>query len=610
MNGSKRLLILLLCLLLGAAGAVAVNSLDAGNDTAATAAATLPDITTVLPATQALAALTETVPEVTEPRTVPDIPDITTVAEISATQPESAGTTTAAPAQETAAPPSRDTILGYTAVTITPGVINEDSLTDKDDRKVYAFTLDTSAGVRTLVTHSAKEGAGYLWFFYLYEVYKSGGDTGETSYRFLSKQSVAQSEESSLSALTGLYPGSYIIVATCGTVFSDEYFDLTLKADTEGYYEQEPNDNIFAYNEIMTDRPVTGVSSNIGLLDEDWFMFTLTETTVVNIRFAHDVKKIETVAWLLELTDGKGNSYYFDRSLVVDEENLSGDICLPAGNYFYSVKANISNYTEYTVTVNTRDAAGYETEYNDAPQTANRLEFSRWSVSVRGSVSDRLGATDKDWFYFDIPASGIVSVSLQHDDYERSRDAWRVLLYNESNEAVWSQNSALNETTVVSPYIGLDAGRYYLRVDADNLLINNGTYTLNIQYSALDGWESERNNSLSAADEITVGEQISGCIVTTGIDFDEDLYCFTVEESAGYIVSFSHTAIDGAEQGWLIDVLDADGEKLTGFDSLYHDGNRRSDVLLLEPGRYYVRISSGLHFSPRRYTVEIIKTQG
>jgi cyanophycinase len=114
-----------------------------------------------------------------------------------------------------------------------------------------------------------------------------------------------------------------------------------------------------------------------------------------------------------------------------------------------------------------------ESENNDRESAADGPIGS--GVRVSGSLSS---TRDIDWFYFDLPAAGTVSISLNHgtaNDFD-----WA--LYQSAGGAVTSGKTT--NIPEAGSYSATAVGRYYLKLTAFR---GSGSYTLDVTYPSSGG---------------------------------------------------------------------------------------------------------------------------
>jgi cyanophycinase len=119
-----------------------------------------------------------------------------------------------------------------------------------------------------------------------------------------------------------------------------------------------------------------------------------------------------------------------------------------------------------------------ESETNDRESQADGPVGA--GVRVSGSLSS---TSDIDWFYFDLPATGTVTVSLNH----ASGSDFDWALYKSSGGAVTSGKST--NIPEAGSYNATTTGRYYLKLTAYR---GSGAYTLDVGYPGGGGGSGGR----------------------------------------------------------------------------------------------------------------------
>lgn len=265
----------------------------------------------------------------------------------------------------------------------------------------------------------------------------------------------------------------------------------------------------------------------------------------------------------------------------------SVDIGVMPGNYRIVVEPSATNLTtlSYTLKVCFTAAADHEIECND---TKARYTELYTAVPMKGSASYFPDKQDTDWYMFRLPSQGYIDVSFEHPDMNGMTVAWKVTVTNESGYVIYAENSALSSTKLSSGKIGLKAGVYYISVAAR--VYTDCGYTLTVTRSNADNYETERNNTKSNADILTLNSTTYGSLVSLNETFDIDYYKFTLTD-AGYItINFAHEPDENNPDrtGWNIKLTDKDGKVIYHTTSAWGHETDKSPSLGLEAGTYYI----------------------
>ncbi len=489
---------------------------------------------------------------------------------------------------------------------ILPNGSASDSLWNINDCRAYSLRVSERGIIDVGFSFNVSETAGTPWIVYLYEAYSSDGSGGVDSYRRLYSMNISSSNPETQSEKIGVYPGEYIILVKAGNVCSVDEYTLRAGFSSGIAWEAEPNDTMNRYTELPLGVKTGGNCRDAVGGDDDWYMVELPERGVIDIVFEHSDEQLPQVGWFVTLVNGSGDIIYRGRSYYKDVLISSGEIGLEEGCYFIKVSSHIYTAADYYITCKYEAVRTYETEMNDTPETADIFYLNGDEAGISGSISDKDAVPDKDYYRFEPDRAGVISLSFIHGDYGRNRDGWRVSLTDENGRVLYSLVSEWSDTAVTSPQIGVAKGVYYLKVDAEDMLLNSGTYIIGISYASGENWETERNDTFETADEIKLNEKIYGSLISAGMDYDADYFRFTVEKKAPVQIVFSHNGLAQDYEGWVVSLYNSDGKKITGFTSKWSDVEISSELINLAPGEYYIAVETGARFTDIKYSVAAV----
>ena len=497
-----------------------------------------------------------------------------------------------------------DVITELPVKEITANTIYKDCLESASDMKLYEFTISSRCGLSIEFTHKTDDtDTATGWGLYLFEKYSKTGDGKNYGYRLVNKYSADISELTTTTSFSGVYPGEFVFVVTAGSTFTATEYMFKLTADYTNLYEAEPNNEKAYYTEILTDSTYKGISNSTQQVDNDWYLFTLKENGGIDIEFEYGRGSLSQVLWFVTLENEAGECFYRSRIYGNDTSASSGEIGLPSGNYLICVETYTQNDIQYSLTVKTADVS--EVEFNDTLETAEELEFTE-SVAVKsGSISERRGSYDIDYYTFETENDGVFVLSFGHHTYARTDTGWEITVTDEDGHIIFYDVSYWNEGSKVAPLMGVNAGKYYIKIDADGMRYCNATYTLKLGVVETDLWETENNDTTDTADKISLDTPISGTLVNNKLDYDTDYYCIDITEKTYAYLNFSHSNLGTQDEGWIITITNEDGKELDSFTSKWVDTKRLSKLLTLNPGRYYISVDTGLHFNNKKYTLKL-----
>ncbi len=510
------------------------------------------------------------------------------------------GNMTAAFTLENAAGAGVRTRAGQRTFVITPNGVYGNSLSSPTETVVYQFTLTERGVLRYGIATDVTEDAD--WRVRLYQEYYVNGNYGETAMRTLDELEYAAGSASAASTGIGLAPGNYELRVSAGSRFSTFAYHITMDFTPSLEYEIEYNNTRTRYTELYADRPMRGSASYIeGVQDEDWFLLRVYYAGAYQIVFTHPDCKLNTVAFKISLFTEDMKELYSDNSLMNSTGIGSGLIGLPAGVYYIQVQARVYADCDYTLSVQSA-YEDCETEPNDAPALATPIKSGK---PLYGALSPRAGSADKDYYKFTLPAPGTVEITLKNTDPVKEGKGYvrRLLLADALGHPVLSMLLADDADGIAPQKTGLAAGDYYLVVNNADLYQDNGGYQISYTYTPDDAWEREYNNLDAWANDLAPDTPVTGTITDHGSVFDEDWFAFTLNEACAVEVRLSHEALEGEADIFAFALyngaLERVGEQTVSFANAAEVSARYD----LQPGVYYVKVTSGRYSPSIPYTL-------
>lgn len=505
-----------------------------------------------------------------------------------------------------------DTNEETAGTTIIPVKINNsirDALTSVISKNVYTFSVDERGVIIYAFNHTQSQERDCMWYITLYEEYSPDGTGDTTDFRELEKVTYSSVGTACQSTAIGVSPGNYRISVECVSGFISDKYDLAIGFAQADNYEVEPNNTKTRYTELSLDVTLNGSASSYGddENDVDWYMFEITETGYAVLYFEHEADtqtdSTSNVAWRIKLTDMQGNEYYYASSGMEKATINSGVMGLTPGYYFVTVYSHVFSGVTYALNVSFTKDSAIERELNDSLDTATLITVNKETV---GSLTARNDVSDRDYYSFTMEDDGFVVIDFKHEALSESKDGWHITLINENGDTLYTSVSDWSENELLSPNIGITAGKYYILIDSDNIYHNNIIYRLIIMTEQDGVWESEPNNSPATANLITFGSMVNGSLVATGIDYDADYYKVQTENSGTIQVSFNHILTGEADkEGWIISLLDKDGNVIASQTSNW-DSEEVTFTADVESGTYFILVETGLFFNSDRYTLTVL----
>ena len=346
--------------------------------------------------------------------------------------------------------------------------------------------------------------------------------------------------------------------------------------------------------------------------DEDFYKLTVTESGLITISLAHDVKTgADPVMsyFVVTATDSTGKEIDSVKSAGT-QATVSFDFSVNPGVYYISIeKGNVLDETlEYTLSAKISKTALFEKEPNNVTSQATALTLSK-----KGDTKLYYGAiTENDVDYYlvtfaspSLATFGIYNTASQTGNYTATLIKVVDGLNGETSEKViGSIEIEDGETVKDSPVFGVNGGTYYLKVEGVNK--STGGYQVRVFAGASNSTdEYEYNNEEKYANVLNAGKTISANISFAA---DVDMYKFTApEKNNGYEISIAD--YDGKKEvangQWTITVTNGNGdivkEKVTAFNS--ETTTVSTDVLA--SGTYYISVAKGDVFTGETYKISL-----
>ncbi|MBR5234070.1 MAG: hypothetical protein IKW03_07650 [Clostridia bacterium] len=499
-----------------------------------------------------------------------------------------------------------DNDVSHDGTIVVPALLNNimrDSLSTTVSKKVYTFTADERGAVVYAFNHNQATNTACLWYITLYEEYSPDGTGKTTAYRELNRLSYEYIGRGVQSSTIGVLPGNYRLVVECVSGHTADKYDVLIGFTATNAYETECNDSHSRYTHLPLNKTLNGGASiySDDAKDTDCYLFRITDDGYTVFYFDHeeDAEGVNgTIAWRITLEDTDGNEYFYATSEMSKTSINSGIMGLPKGYYYLTVYSHNYSRVGYSVNVSFTKDDAVESEPNDTRETADIIELNTEKV---GSLTYRSDKSDRDWFTFEMKKNGFVVLDFIHEGLVDDKDGWNIRISSEDGRVAYSTVSEWNQAVLQSPSIGLEAGRYYISIDSDNLYHNPIVYRLILMSVDSADWETEPNNDPETADIISIGETVNGTMVEMGTDFDKDYFAIDIETAGKLNVAFGHVITEeSGKEGWVVSIVNSEGYVVQTVSS---DWDSKAVALSadVKAGRYYILVETGLYFNTARY---------
>ena len=247
------------------------------------------------------------------------------------------------------------------------------NLVDSYDEDWYVFTLSSPGYVSISFSHDYVDSAYEYWRVTLCD---DDGDAITDYWQYKGNTTKTIKTQN-----IGLPAGTYHIkIEPYGTRTVNYKFKVNFTSSS--IWERENNDYYSRADRISLNKMYYGTIMDSS--DEDWYKFTLSSKTTVNIAFEHTFVDSSSERWRVTLCDDDGEAitdywqYKGDKKGVVKTQNIT----LPKGTYHLKVEPYITSTVNYKIGVY---------EYIAAPKL-NKIQNTASGVNIQwGQVSNATG---------------------------------------------------------------------------------------------------------------------------------------------------------------------------------------------------------------------------
>lgn len=312
----------------------------------------------------------------------------------------------------------------------------------------------------------------------------------------------------------------------------------------------------------------------------------------ISIDFEHEVFEEDDNAWRITLFDFNEKELYRFSSRLNERKVSSPSIGLSRDTYYVRIDRPIT-YTysdeDYSLRVNHTESRHWEQEPNNTALTATPMSLNRFY----GGSLQRFD--DEDYFSFDLSADGYIGIEFTHDRFDNSANGWRITLLNEDRVEIYSFSSAWNEPEIKTANIGLERGKYFIRIDSPLIYSHNSNdYRVKVNYNQDNNREVEPNDDRASATEIRLNRSYRGSLHSSS---DTDYYIFDMPNRDTVDIYFEHETVSVSRPGWRITLLDRDGARIDSFSSRLDNSKTQLRDIELSEGKYFARIENPVTYA-------------
>ena len=379
--------------------------------------------------------------------------------------------------------------------------------------------------------------------------------------------------------------------------------------------EAEPNNAITTATELNLDKGIKGKISDAN--DEDYYALTVAESGLITVSLAHDVKTSADPVmpyFVATALSADGETEIDSVKSAGTDSKVSFDFSVNAGVYYIKVEmGNVLDETlEYTLTAKINKTALIEKEPNDTTSQATTLKLSK-----KGETNLYYGAiTDGDVDYyavtFDAPSLatfGIYNTASKNGNYT----ATLIKIVDGINGETLPKEVGVieikdGETVKDSPLLGVNGGKYYLKVEGVGA--STGGYQVRVYAGSSNSTdEYEYNNIDKYANLLNAGKYFTGNIFADDDLYkDVDVFKFKApKKNNGYdIVLADYDGKKDVVNGqWTIEVTNENGDVINAKTTVLNTETVTVSTDVLAEGTYYITITAGNVFTGETYKVSL-----
>ncbi len=394
-------------------------------------------------------------------------------------------------------------------------------INSSEDVDYFTFTTAKDGLITVTVEHEAKAEA--IGTYFTAEISDENG-------KALASFAVAANEAAVSSPAFGAVAGKYFVKMTKGSVCdSTVEYKIAVAVNEEAFSEYEANDTREKATEIELSSK-TSLKKYIGTIpagatDVDYYKFNIEKPGYLYIFVENDAAFKGSYAVELETYSEGSNGLtewkkFGKFEIAKEDATVKSPSIGVAGNseFYLSVTGTEGGYKLYAVYVEDSQS---EAEYNDAVAFATALSEGGL---VYSSVFDK---NDVDYYAVEVAEKTKYTVTVKADPKTVTTDAqWKVTVLNSKNEVVSGPVTATKAKAAEVELSGLEAGKYYVKVEAGDILntniytvalANDGADTDNMTFKELLGsikWKTFLDNFASWIGQVNIKQIVKDIVAS------------------------------------------------------------------------------------------------
>ncbi len=361
-----------------------------------------------------------------------------------------------------------------TAKSISINKFYTDNMSDVYDIDYYKFTISNTSKININFKHDMVDSY-YNNTYWKINIYDQGGN------ELINVEAKAHNTNTT-SCNVGVPVGTYYIKIedySSGGCHSSIDYSFKINCTSERYWETEINNQYSTADSINLNTYYYG--SMLDGSDLDYYKFTISNTSKININFKHDMvdSYYNNTYWKINIYDQGGNELINVEAKAHNTNTTSCNVGVPVGTYYIKIEDYSSggchSSIDYSFKINCTSERYWETEINDQYSTADNINLNTYYY---GSMSD---VYDIDYYKFTISNTSKININFKHDvvDSYYNNTYWKIVLCNLNGDSLIDMESKANDINVISYSVTIPMGTYYIKIED----YSNGGCHSSIDYS-------------------------------------------------------------------------------------------------------------------------------
>lgn len=325
----------------------------------------------------------------------------------------------------------------------------------------------------------------------------------------------------------------------------------------------------------------------------NYYKFTTSSNGYISIDFGKEYNNNSSRGWDIYLYDSSQKEL-MERTVYCGdtETKTTCKLGLSQGTYYIKIKTDPNSWIDisYNFKVNFVSSNAWETEFNDEPDTADKISIN---TAYYGSLREY---KDSDYYKFTTTSNGYISIDFGKEYNSDTEDYWKVTLYNSSQKELMNRFIYCGDTaTTATCKLGLSQGTYYIKITTYVYNWTDVSYNFKVNFVSSSVWETEFNDEPNTANNISINTTYYG---SSHSDQNVDYFKFTLNSPASVYLSFGSELSNSTSKGWTIKLYNSFMQEQTSYAHECKDTIPEVfSKIQLSSGLYYIKVIPYYYYS-------------